>query len=109
MPATPDHKAAIHELVTQRKAAGLPVWEHKIRLGGVFHNDAMTFEQSRDAVVARIRASAWFKSKDDYDNLPQFVEELADTQNTDEFDSVWDAIYDEADHARVWIDLHGLL
>jgi hypothetical protein len=55
MPATPDHKVEMHQLARSRVAAGLPVWDQKLRLADVFHNDAMTFEQRRDAIVQRIR------------------------------------------------------
>ena len=30
--------------------------------------------------------------------------ELAEAENADRFDGVWEAIYDEADYDRVWID-----
>ena len=61
---------------------GKPIRVHKINLADVFHNDDLTFEQRRDAIVRRIRATTWFKNYDrDHDrfnDLPQFVEELAD-------------------------------
>lgn len=103
MPDTADHRAEMHKLATERRKAGLPVWDRKINLADVFHNDAMTFEQKRDAIVRRIRASAWFKQYDEVDDLPQFVEELADTQSGKEFDGPWSEIYDIADYDRVWI------
>jgi chromatin segregation and condensation protein Rec8/ScpA/Scc1 (kleisin family) len=79
-------------------------WKYKINLADVFHNDDMTFEDRRGAIVRRIRASSWFKEYDEYyDELPQFVEELADTRDTEEFDNVWDAIYNIADYDRVRI------
>jgi len=104
MPDTAEHRADMHQLVQQRRAAGLPVWDRKIRLADIFHNEAMTFEQRRDAIVARLRASAWFKECDEYDDLPQFVEELSETRDVDEFDGPWDCIYDIADADRVWIE-----
>jgi hypothetical protein len=87
----------------ERLRAGKPMWERKISVADVFHNDAMTFPEIRDAVVRKLRDSAWFKSKDEYDDLPQLVEELAEVEDTSDFDNVWDAIYDEADADRVWI------
>lgn len=103
MPDTADHRADMFRLSRERIAAGKPSWEHKLSVADVFHNDAMTFPEIRDAVVRRLRASAWFKSKDEFDDLPMLVEELSDAKNTDDFDSAWDAIYDEADADRVWI------
>lgn len=106
MPDTADHRADMFALGQERLRAGLPMWERKISVADFFHNDAMTFAEKRDAIVYRLRASAWFKSKDEHDDLPMFVEELADAQNTSDFDSAWDAIYDEADADRVWISTH---
>lgn len=103
MPDTADHRADMHRLATERRNAGLPIWDRKINLADVFHNEAVTFEQKRDAIVRRIRASAWFKQYDECDNLPQYVEELADTENGSEFDGPWSCIYDIADYDRVWI------
>lgn len=78
-------------------------WKYTINLKDVFHNDELTFIESRDAIVKRLRQSAWFKGKDEFDDLPQLVEELADTASEVEFDEVWDAIYNEADADKVWI------
>jgi hypothetical protein len=103
MPDTAEHRADMHQLATERRAAGKPVWAHKINLADVFHNDDLTFEQKRDTIVRRIRATAWFKQYDDWADLPQFVEELADAADGDEFDGPWDCIYDIADADRVWI------
>lgn len=103
MPDTADHRADMYRLGQQRLAVGKPMWEHKISVADVFHNDAMTFPEIRDAVVRRLRASRWFKSKDEFGDLPMLVEELSDAENTDDFNSAWSAIYDEADYDRVWI------
>lgn len=78
-------------------------WRYTINLKDVFHNDQLTFEQSRDAVVKRLRSTAWFKGKDEFDDLPQAVIELSETTNENDFDEVWDAIYDEADADKIWI------
>ena len=69
MPDTADHRADMYALGQQRLKAGKPMWESKISVADVFHSDAMTFTEIRDAVVRRLRASAWFKSKDEYDDL----------------------------------------
>ena len=103
MPDTADHRVEMYRLATERRNAGRPIWAHKINLADVFHNDDLTFTEKRDAIVARIRATRWFKDCDEYDDLPQFVEELADARTPDEFDGPWDCIYDIADADRVWI------
>jgi hypothetical protein len=104
MPNTPDHKVAMHQLVRERRSQGKPVWEHKIRLGDVWQDEELDFEQRRNKIVARIRASAWFKGYGEFDDLPQIVEELSGIEDADGFDEVWDSLYDIADYDRVWID-----
>jgi len=103
MPNTVEHKVEMHRLARERIAAGKPSWAHKINLRDVFHNDDLTFEQKRDAIVARIRATTWFKQYDEFDDLPQFVEELADAEDKYAFNDVLGEIYDIADADRVWI------
>lgn len=103
MSNTVEHKVEMFRLAQERLAAGKPVWDRKIRLADVFRNEAMTFEERRDAIVARLRASMWFKGYDEYDELPQLVEELSEVPDADAFDCVWDCIYDVADTDRVWI------
>jgi len=78
-------------------------WRHKLNLADVFHSDVLSFEDRRDIIVGRIRATTWFKDYDEGDDLPQVVEELADMQTADEFDVVWSAVYDIADADRMWI------
>lgn len=79
-------------------------WRYTVNLKSVFHNNDMTFEEKRDAIVRTLRKSSWLASKDEaVDNLAMLVDELADTADPDDFDAVWNAIYDEADGDRVWI------
>jgi hypothetical protein len=103
MPDTAQHRADMYALAQARRKAGKPSWAHKINLADVFRNDGLTFTQKRDAIVSRIRATTWFKDCDERDSLPMFVEEMADTQDTRDFDAVWSEIYDIADADRVWI------
>lgn len=78
-------------------------WRHTIRLADVFHDDTRTFEQRRDVIVARLRASEWFASPGQGSDLPEIVDELADAESTSDFEAAWAALYDEADLDRVWI------
>lgn len=98
-----EHIVATHRLAAERRAAGRPVWDYHINLSDVFHNEAMSFEERRDAIVARLRASRWFTDAEEGGELHQYVEELADTVDGDDFDCPMDAIYDLADTDRVWI------
>jgi hypothetical protein len=92
-----------HRVASERRAAGRPIWDERVNLRDVFHNEAMTFEERRDVIVARLRRSRWVRGMDEYDAVPQLLEELAETSDGDEFDGPWDEIYDYADADRVWI------
>jgi hypothetical protein len=104
MPNTVEHKVEMHRLARERVAAGKPVWGRKINLADVFHDETLTFEQRRDAIVARMRASSWLKGRDEFDGLVEAVDGLADAEDADEFDGWWDDICDIADADRVWIE-----
>ena len=103
MPGTAEHRADMFALAQERRRAGKPSWEHRLNLADVLHNDGLSFTEKRDAIVRRIRATTWFQAKDEHDDLPQCVGELAETEGMQEFGQVFDAIYDEADYDRVWI------
>jgi hypothetical protein len=80
-------------------------WIEKVRLSDCFHDDGMPFPQRRDEIVRRIKQTKWFKRADEADtDLHPLIEKLADTHDVDEFDQVWDLIYDIADADRVWIE-----
>jgi uncharacterized protein YozE (UPF0346 family) len=82
----------------------MTVWQQTIRLGDVFHDESLTFDQRRDQIVERLRQSRWFKHRDAFDMLADLIEELAGTENESDFDEVWNSIYDEADADKVWIE-----
>lgn len=106
MPRTVDHIVAVHDLATERRRAGKPVWAHEIDLSGVFHNDEMTFTQRRDAIVARLMTSSWYRESDPEvsGTVAEIIrDQLAYAEDTDEFDAWWDELYDDADYDRVWI------
>ena len=76
-------------------------WGHRLNLGDVFHDDDLTFEAKRDEIVCRIKAARWYDEDDT--TLWSLVDELADTEHIDEFDVVWDHLYDWFDAERVWV------
>jgi hypothetical protein len=106
MPDTVDHRVDMFHLAEARRRSGRPIWDHKLNLADVFHNEEMTFEERRDAIARRVRTSAWLRNRDNSDPLPYLIDELADTADAGEFDEVWDVIYDYADADRVWIATH---
>ena len=116
MPDTAEHRVLVHNLATQRLAAGRPIWDETITLGDLWlsFEDADTpfrgpvFEHHRDAVIARFRASAWHARSE---ALREIVDEWAEVDDLDYFNAVLDAVYDLA--AAEQLDqlagtLHGL-
>lgn len=75
-------------------------WRMTVHLIDVFHNQAMTYEQRRDAIIERLRRQ-WVPS--DGGPLDRTVEDLADAIDVEEFDDVWSEILDRADVDRVWL------
>lgn len=106
MPRTADHIVATHQLAQQRVRTGLPVWAEKVDLSAVFHNPDMTFTARRDAIVAQLKRTRWYKTADphEFDGVHDIIaEHLASAEGTAEWDGWWDELYDLADFARVWI------
>ena len=77
------------------------VWQRTIRLGHVFNNTDLTFEQRRDRIVATLERSGWAV---DNPYVGELIDELGEAETPSDFNSVWSAIYDEADSDRVWIE-----
>lgn len=96
-----EHIVDTYRIASERQAVGRPIWDRKFDVSDVFHNESMTFEQRRDAICSRPRAHPWFAENRELENI---VEELEFSEDGDEFDGPWDALYDEADYDRVWIE-----
>ena len=79
----------------------MPQWRQTIDVSDVFHNGDLTFPNRRDAIVARLKDSGWPATNADVTDL---VDELGQAETTGEFDEIWNALYDEADLDRVWIE-----
>lgn len=104
MPRTVDHIVETHQIAQERRAAGLPIWDKRIDVSAVFHDDDLSFTERRDAIVERIRKSGWLADRDEFDDLVELVNDhLAYAEDVKEFDELWDALYDHADVDRVWI------
>lgn len=79
-------------------------WEHQLDIDDVFHDDQLTVQQKTDAIVARIKAGDWYAEL--AEDLAPVLEELNDAAEADDvewWDQVWDAFYDIADAARIWV------
>lgn len=84
---------------------GTAEWKHKVDVGKIFQDDELTFHEKRDKVVEVLRASSAIKDGEPGEELAELVEELSETEDIDEFDWVWGAIYDLADHRKwLWIN-----
>ena len=83
------------------------IWKFKLMLGDLFHNDDLSFTERRDQITFRIRHTPWYRKADREDDgeLLSIVDDLAAAPDEDDFDEAWDALYDWADDARVWIDI----
>lgn len=106
MRPTAEHAADMYTLARRRQAAGLPVWAEHILLGDVFRDEDRAFEERRDVIVERVKASRWYRNADpdEMDGVNEVVDCLAHADDVDEFDGWWSDLYDLADRARVWID-----
>lgn len=80
-------------------------WKHKVRTGDVFANDELSFEERRDELVRRLRMSPAAIDGINGEELVALLEEAAETKTTDDFDSVWDDIYDLCDGGQwLWLE-----
>ncbi len=82
-------------------------WEHKINLVEIwkkFNTDTIDdneeeFVAARDAIVAAL------KKDKNYSNLAfkSFVDNLALSEHTDEFNWIWTDIYNYCDFNKIWL------
>ena len=87
---------------------GTAQWGFQVRLGDLFTDEQMPFEQKRDTVVERLRAAGVAEdvrldrfAKEDFERL---VSDLALAPDAEEFDRVLDDLFDWGDDdKRMWI------
>jgi hypothetical protein len=76
-------------------------WDYIVKVGDLveaYQAGELTFEETRDGFVERLRASG-IKSE----SFTDIVDQLADADDMDEADIVLDALYDWADYdKRLW-------
>lgn len=109
MPRTANQIAETHMVARARQQAGRPVWDEVVRLGDVWRDEDLSFEERRDAIVARLRTTRWFAQSDpdEFDGVHEIIAyHLAEAEDADEFNGWWDDLYDHADlgEHRVFID-----
>lgn len=76
-------------------------WVESINLSSVWKNDLLSFEETRDSVVHRIRSSDWYFNNP---SLQGVVDDLSASEDAAEFDDYFQVIYDLADVDRIWIE-----
>lgn len=83
-------------------------WDYTLHLKDIFHNEDMTFEQRRDAIVRRIRLGKFFpdpiQSPYEYDDFDEIVCLLQEASTEHIFNYEWDSFYDWCDDNRVWVE-----
>jgi len=104
MPDSVDHRVEMYQLARERRKAGKPVWSETVKVGDIFHNPELSFEQQRDQVCFRFRQSRWMRRAPECEPIHEYIDELGDTEDQQEFNEVFQSVYDEADYARIWID-----
>lgn len=82
----------------------MPKWDYAILLGDIWKNPALSFEQQRDEIVARLQANDWYRT-DDGGPTSRLIDDLAEVVDAEQFDDIWDELYDRADGERAWLDV----
>lgn len=79
-------------------------WRMRIELVDVWQSKTLTFEEKRDEIVRRVRASGWATAPW---ASPTYIEsclrDLARCTNVKWFDRIWNDVRSEADIDRVWL------
>lgn len=104
MPRTVESIVECHEAAQALRRAGKPIWAYKVDVSVPWRDETLFFEQRRDAIVSIFKKHPWVTQDNMHGwDLQDLIEELAEVSNEEQFNEVWDAIYDEADADRVWI------
>lgn len=77
-------------------------WLEKIDLSDLWGNlDTVPFPELRDAIVDRITESRWYQNG----SRPRgIVRKLLLTETVNQFDAVFNELYDAADDDKIWIE-----
>lgn len=80
-------------------------WNETLDINHILRDEDMEFEEKRDAIVAKVKASRWYKKEEEagFVTLYLIIEEMQDADDVDWFDSTLSALYDEADADRIWM------
>lgn len=113
MPNTVEHKVEMFRLAQERRNAGRPVWDSRLRIKHLLTDDGSdeSAHEVGQQIAATLRASSWMKADQRQaedrlgDSEVQLVaEEFEDIKDLDHFNAVLDTLYDLADADRVWVE-----
>lgn len=85
-------------------------WQCKLNVKDLFHNEGLTVEQKAQQISERLlgKIEEWRGngSLQDYecDDIRDLAIDLKDAKDAEEFDDIWEGIYEWADYGhRLWI------
>lgn len=77
-------------------------WKRKVDVSQWFHDDALSVAEKAKAIAAHLRPLIG-----DDEEAAELLDMLAEQDEADDFDYVWNDLYDWADAKRVWINTIG--
>ena len=78
-------------------------WNHKLDVSSFFHDDDLTITEKGEKISELVKSSTWFEGLYYKDDLEGLLEELSEVEDADDFDVLWDQMYDIFDAERVWV------
>lgn len=82
-------------------------WLLTVHLSDYWQNQNRPFEELRDGIVDRINASRWGAVSKTPEKLDRILDRVRRAADVEEFDALFNLVYDLADTDRVWIETHG--
>lgn len=113
MPRTIESLLDSHHAATERRAAGKPIWDRRIRIKHLLADDesAENAKAVGKEIAKVVRASTWAKADQAEaeegggdSEVAMCAEEFEDVDDLDHFNSVLARLYDLADADRTWIE-----
>lgn len=83
-------------------------WKYQLNLAHIFHNEERTLADRTRIIVENIKGRSWYlkfeeREKEEMDQILEELQDAADENDTEWWDSVWSAFYDIADAEGVWV------
>ncbi|UDL16655.1 hypothetical protein SEA_ATUIN_262 [Arthrobacter phage Atuin] len=78
-------------------------WNHDLNISDFFHDDDLTITEKAEKISERLKSRPWFDGLTYKEDLEGLLEELTDMEDADDFDMIWDQMYDIFDAERIWV------